>query len=456
MTEVELRLLGRDSKMSKGGFTDFENALRAFESGVDEARYRSGQISETQIRGWIGDQNWNLLQAGQLSWRDAQYLSMNSLGFVGYQLGEALLIDLGYYQDSSYYGNGAATNTWDGTWTGKGGVTSLAALKTGLQEGVMLDAFGYNLGIIENGLAAQGKTLDSLIGQTRSYTSGGQTVSVELSLTGILAAAHLRGAYGTLDLLLNNQVSSDENGTSILKYMSDFGGYDPIDRTTLRNARQAGTTEALSEQLWNIDFNRDGTIAGAATSPFTNGPDRVLGGDGPDTMRALGGNDTVSGRGGDDLIYGNTGDDVLSGNLGRDTLTGGQDRDLLFGGQDADMLYGNLGDDTLYGNLGDDFISGGQGSDTLYGGQGSDTLNGGLGNDLMFGNLGADRFVFGAGQGNDRVSGFSQAEGDRLSLGGQSYMVSEQAGSAVLSLSGGGSVTLLGISAGSVNSGFFV
>ena len=39
------------------------------------------------------------------------YRSTNSFGFVGYQFGEALLIDLGYYDDDFYYGNGASTNT---------------------------------------------------------------------------------------------------------------------------------------------------------------------------------------------------------------------------------------------------------------------------------------------------------------------------------------------------------
>lgn len=51
------------------------------------------------------------------------------------------------------------------------------------------------------------------------------SVSVELTLTGILAAAHLRGAYGTLNSLLGAAVSTDEYGTSILQYIDHFGGY---------------------------------------------------------------------------------------------------------------------------------------------------------------------------------------------------------------------------------------
>ena len=78
--------------MSNGTFTGFLDALRAFESGVDYDRYLSGQITEAQIRNWVGDANWNAYQAGDLSWRDMQYTSVNSLGFVGYQFGEPLLI----------------------------------------------------------------------------------------------------------------------------------------------------------------------------------------------------------------------------------------------------------------------------------------------------------------------------------------------------------------------------
>lgn len=213
--------------MSRGTFENFLDALRAFESGVDYDRYQNGQIAEWQIRQWVGEDNWSAYKAGNLTWEQLQYKSVNSLGFVGYQLGEALLIDLGYYKDDVYYGNGAATNTWDGTFTGKNGIHSLEDLKTELQEHVIRDAFGYNLNVIQKGLAAEGKSLADFIGQDFTYQdTNGQAVTVTLSLTGILAAAHLRGAWGTLSLLKGGAASADENGTSILKYIQQFGGYD--------------------------------------------------------------------------------------------------------------------------------------------------------------------------------------------------------------------------------------
>jgi hypothetical protein len=248
---------------SEGTFLDFENALRGFESGVTPATLSSGYADT-----FVTPANLQAYNQGTLSLRDLQYTSTNSLGFVGYQVGEALLIDLGYYSATTYYGNGASTNTWTSTFLGKDGVTSLAALETPLQEGVILAEFGHNLQIIVNGLAAQGETLDQLIGTTKAYVQNGSDVSVTLTFTGILAAAHLVGPYGTLDLLLEGQVTTDENGTSVLQYIQQFGGYSTIDNAstdvaaaTLINDYTRNTTEALADALWNApaDFYGNGS-----------------------------------------------------------------------------------------------------------------------------------------------------------------------------------------------------
>ncbi len=220
--------------MSNGTYEEFRDALRAFESGWDRERYDAGVIQDWQLNQWAGGtvaefypsySSWSDLSSDE--WDTMSYRSMNSLGFVGYQFGEALLIDLGYYTDDVYYGNGAASNTWDGSWTGKNGVNSLSDFTTAeAQERAIQEAFGYNLQVIETGLGYQGESLSDYIGSTRTYTENGQEVSVTLSLTGIMAAAHLRGAWGTLALLQGGNVSVDEYGTSILRYISQFGGYD--------------------------------------------------------------------------------------------------------------------------------------------------------------------------------------------------------------------------------------
>ncbi len=220
--------------MPQGSFQDFLDAMRAFESGWDRDRYETGRITDTQLTQWAGGPVQSFYPQytswGQLSdseWKAMSYTSTNALGFVGYQFGEALLIDLGYYDDDVFYGSGAATNTWDGTWTGKNGVDSLADFKTETaQEVAIREAFGFNLKIIDEGLSYQGESLEDYVGTTRTYQDGGATVNVTLTLTGIMAAAHLRGAYGTLNLLQAGNVYTDEYGTSILRYISDFGGYD--------------------------------------------------------------------------------------------------------------------------------------------------------------------------------------------------------------------------------------
>ncbi len=220
--------------MSNGTYEEFRDALRAFESGWDRDRYDSGIIQDWQLNQWAGGEvedffpgnsSWSDLTSEE--WDTMSYRSMNSLGFVGYQFGEALLIDLGYYSDDFYYGNGAASNTWDGEWTGKNGVNSLEDFTTkAAQERAIQEAFGYNLQVIETGLGYQGESLDDYLGSTRTYVENGQEVTVTLSLTGIMAAAHLRGAWGTLSLLQGGNVSTDEYGTSILRYIDQFGGYD--------------------------------------------------------------------------------------------------------------------------------------------------------------------------------------------------------------------------------------
>jgi len=209
-----------------GTFEEFLDALLAFESGWDRERYDAGIITDAQLDYWArgsvqdyfpGYSSWSELSDAE--WETMAYRSLNSLGFVGYQFGEALLIDLGYYDDEFYYGNGASTITWDGTWTGKNGVNSLEDFMTKEAQDVAIrEAAGHNLGIIEDGLAAAGKTIDDYIGTTIN--------GVEITLTGILASAHLSGAPATVELLLNGTLANDEYGTSILQYMEQFGGFD--------------------------------------------------------------------------------------------------------------------------------------------------------------------------------------------------------------------------------------
>jgi VCBS repeat-containing protein len=191
--------------------------------------------------------------------------------------------------------------------------------------------------------------------------------------------------------------------------------------------------------------------------------DSLMGGGGADTLYGGQGNDSVGGGLGDDqlmgnlgndVVYGNQGNDAIYGNQGDDRLFGGQGNDVVFGGQNADVVYGNLGSDVVYGNRGDDVLFGGQGDDILYGGQGDDILVGGLGTNTLVGGLGADLYRFSASAAQDLILGFSQEDGDRIDLQGQTYTLGTTSdGDALLLLSGGGTVQVAGVSTAAFGNG---
>ncbi|MFL6756477.1 MAG: calcium-binding protein [Sphingomicrobium sp.] len=61
-----------------------------------------------------------------------------------------------------------------------------------------------------------------------------------------------------------------------------------------------------------------------------------------------------------------------------------------------------------------DSLAGTAGSDTVEGGRGNDVLDGGVGNDTLVGGTGADTFVLRSGGGDDVVTDFDAAAGDRI------------------------------------------
>ncbi|MBL8556598.1 MAG: right-handed parallel beta-helix repeat-containing protein [Phenylobacterium sp.] len=123
----------------------------------------------------------------------------------------------------------------------------------------------------------------------------------------------------------------------------------------------------------------------------------------------------------DNKITGSAGDDEIRGNAGNDTLFGGSDgNDRMYGGEGNDVLNGDLGNDTLVGDAGNDKLIADDGADSLSGGTGNDTMEGGAGADTLSGGAGADMFVFREGdlaaKTPDRITDFSRADGDKISL----------------------------------------
>ena len=185
----------------------------------------------------------------------------------------------------------------------------------------------------------------------------------------------------------------------------------------------------------------------------TNGPDSLPGSAVAEWLRGYAGDDRLEGAGGDDELHGDAGDDTLAGGEGADYLLGGDGfdfadysasggrvivnlrnesyrggdadgdggtgiegvigsdfGDLLSGSDRADAHLGGAGRDRLVGRDGDDTLEGGADNDKLRGKGGDDVLVGGAKRDKMWGDEGADTFVFGRGDGVDRVKDFDIAE----------------------------------------------
>lgn len=217
--------------MNNEEFTQFLTNLGAFESGIDTTVPQTEYwLNYLQVfdpsKGNVDRSTVDINNPNDLA--ELQYHVHNTIGFLGkYQFGEALLIDLGYYTPaaSGYYPN-TASNEWLGTWTGKNGVNSKEDFMSNIQETAIREAFSMNMGVINKYLSQASKTIDDFLGSQFDYVRGGEAHVATVTMSGILASAHLQGPGGVALLLLNNIASSDEYGTNILFYMDKFGGFD--------------------------------------------------------------------------------------------------------------------------------------------------------------------------------------------------------------------------------------
>ena len=124
------------------------------------------------------------------------------------------------------------------------------------------------------------------------------------------------------------------------------------------------------------------------------------------------GNDALYGYATDDTLNGLAGNDRIYGYGGNDTLHGGAGDDVLYGGYGDDILDGGTQNDVLVGEEGADALRGGEGNDSLYGGAGNDVLDGGAGNDRLEGGSGNDTYLFGRGDGADRLYDYDSRAGN--------------------------------------------
>ena len=361
-------------------------------------------------------------ESGKQSKDPEQYKAVNNFtGATGkYQFTQILMQDLDYYKNDS----NLSDNVWDGEFLVKNGITSLESWKNSpsVQETAIRESFFTNYGYINAVLSEKNiPTLDTtfLSSNQESKTikffklndartdferdANGQPVlnqdpnltQVNLSLSGIIAGAHLRGGFGVGEVILQlNQKNAvdftdvtkfnveyyrnflyDEINTSIFKYINDFGDYD----AQKSNFALSSYGDAQNYVLYGT-LNQNSIDGG-------NGNDKIYGLQGNDFLSGLNGNDQIFGGDGNDQIFGDSGNDKIYGEGGSDKLLGGDGNDLLDGWYKS-FQAGQI-----------DELTGGKGSDTFVLGDKTDG-------------------VYYLGNGYAKIQDFRLSEGDKLQLTG--------------------------------------
>ena len=146
------------------------------------------------------------------------YKAFNRYGYAGkYQMGEAALIDAGYYKKPS----GRFNNDWSGIFTGRDGVRSIRD-------------FLNNPVAQENAQIIFKKRQWGYLKAVGAHNYVGKTINgYMITPSGLLAGAHLKGAGSVAKYLKSDGkiIEKDAFGTSVETYMKRFAGYDVIEIT---------------------------------------------------------------------------------------------------------------------------------------------------------------------------------------------------------------------------------
>ncbi|CAH1666105.1 hypothetical protein [Chelatococcus asaccharovorans] len=189
-----------------------------------------------------------------------RYDAVNSTNHLGrFQFGEAALIDIGMVRNDGK----PIDNDFSGGWTGKYGINSkeefLASHEA--QDMAIRDFLGKQAHFLRDFLHYDGQSINGH----------------DISISGLLGAAHLAGAGGVRRFLKSggDYNPSDANGASLIQSLDRFHGYDAP---------------------YTVDPSRNYTFVGS------NGPDVIRGYDGNDYFVAGAGSDTFDGGDGEDTI----------------------------------------------------------------------------------------------------------------------------------------------------------
>ena len=142
-------------------------------------------------------------------------------------------------------------------------------------------------------------------------------------------------------------------------------GADPRRANDTSTAEALGVNDTMEDEFeggitdvgfWGGDTPSQNLTAAQIADLYANGPGDLSGASAPQPIAVPVGNDTISGGAGDDDIDGGAGNDTLDGGEGSDTVMGGYGNDVVAGGAGADTLDGGHGEDQVSGGDGNDVI----------------------------------------------------------------------------------------------------
>ncbi|MBR0061300.1 MAG: hypothetical protein IJP68_07440, partial [Selenomonadaceae bacterium] len=163
----------------------------------------------------------------------------------------------------------------------------------------------------------------------------------------------------------------------------------------------------------------------------------------------------------DDFIQGNNNRTTINAGDGNDTVTGNHYSTKIFGGDGDDSINityfwyntidGGNGNDTIFAEGGGHSVNGGAGADFISLSGSALTVTGGTGNDSIYGDTSTSHlYQYNSGDGKDIIYNWSSS--DTLTIGGGVNYSSRTKGKNVLvSIAGGGQITLGGAKGKTVN-----
>lgn len=264
-------------------------------------------------------------------------------------------------------------------------------------------------------------------------TSGNDNIAIGASTTPVFGGAG------------SDQITATPAAGTTAQVYGGSGFLDPND---------AGDMISVSGGGSGIVYGNGGDDQIVVTS---TGAASVFGGVGNDqvTIRNDAANQVTAGPGADVIqITGNGDNQVLGGSQINDP-NDGADR-ITITGNGNNLVYANGGDDVIvFTGSGSNTVFAGVGNDTIVGGSGADRIVAGPGSNVITGGAGADRFVHTAG-GQDIITDFNFAQGDRIELGGQAYAFTQTSdGNAAILIGQGGVIVLQGVAPGSLTADYF-